>query len=240
MRYLFFLVLLGNVLFYVWEWRADALRPVPLPEKHANDYDHQILLLSEVKTEPEISEDQQQVQVDRQSEDLSTQGSNSNLICFEIGPFDDKNQFLNWNEQNLVKAEHIFFNIKSLKVFSGYMVYYPAAETISQAEENVAILEAKGVSDLWLFKFGEMKGAISLGSHDTEERAKQALEGLEKLGVDAMIKVHSKIEKYTFARIVWNIGEQEASMLIANYKEKFIDQKVEKLMDCSTKILTAQ
>ena len=155
------------------------------------------------------------------------------LVCFEIGPFDDTKQILKWNEENSVKTENITFTVKDLKVVSGYMVYYPAAETALQGEENIAILEAKGVSDLWLFKFGNMKGAISLGFHDTEVTAMQALKEFEKLGVDAKIKAHSKVKNYTFARITWNIGEQEASKLIASYQEKFPDQKVEKLMDCS-------
>ncbi len=224
-------------MFYVWEWRADALRPITLPEKEASDYEHQILLLSEVTLVPETSEDQQQ---ERSNSSQASEGSADKLLCFEIGPFDDKKQFLKWNEQNSVKAENIFFNIKDLEVVSGYMVYYPAAETILQAEENIAILEAKEVSDFWLFKFGDMKGAISLGFHNTEVRAEQSLKALEQLGVDAKIKAHSKVKNYTFARITWNIGEQEASKLIAAYEENFTDQKVEKLTDCSTKTLTAQ
>jgi hypothetical protein len=220
-------------MFYVWEWRTDALKPVPVGEKDAKEYAHQIVLLSEVQTTKKISEDQQQEQANRPPEVLAPPDSKMELVCFEIGPFDDTNKILKWNEQNSVKAENITFTVKDLKVVSGYMVYYPAAETALQAEENIAILEAKGVSDLWLFKFGEMKGAISLGFHNTEARANQALKVLEKLGVDAKIKTHSKVKNYTFARITWNIGGQEANKLIANYKEKFPDQKVEKLVDCS-------
>jgi hypothetical protein len=78
-----------------------------------------------------------------------------------------------------------------------------------------------------------MKGAISLGFYDTETRAKKIRKALEKSGVDAKIKTHSKVKNHTFAQIAWKKSEQEIRKFIASYKEKFSDQKIEKLPECS-------
>jgi len=239
MRYLFFLVLLGNVIFYVWEWRTAALKPLLLPAKESITFEHKILLLSEIQPVQKTGKSQlQEQQVGRVQESpytdqISPQDLENELVCFEVGPFDNKDQFLEWNEKNLIKAKNISFHLKDIEIVSGYLVYYPAAETTLQAEDNVAILESKGVDNLWLFKFGDMKGAISLGFYDTEARAKQIRKSLEKSGVDAKIKTHSKVKNHTFARIAWNKNEPEISKFIASYKKKFSDHEVEKLPECS-------
>ena len=231
MRYLFFLVLLGNVIFYVWEWRTAALKPLLLPAKESIVFEHQILLLSEIqpRQEEQVNGEQEPPYTDQ----LSPQDLENKLVCFEVGPFDNKDQFLEWNVKNLIKAKNISFYLKGVEIVSGYLVYYPAAKTTQQAEENVAVLESKGVDNLWLFKFGDMKGAISLGFYDTEIRAKKIRKALEKSGVDAKIKTHSKVKNHTFAQIAWKKSEQEIRKFIASYKEKFSDQKIEKLPECS-------
>lgn len=239
MRYLFFLVLLVNVIFYVWEWRTAVMKPLFLPAKESKDFEHQILLLSEIQDIQKKSKSQlQEQQLSKISEppyrdQLSPQDLKNELVCLEVGPFDNKDQFLEWNVKNLIKAKNISFYLKDVEIVSGYLVYYPAAETALQAEDNVAILESKGVDNLWLFKFGDMKGAISLGFYDTETRAEQIRKSLAKSGVDAKIKTHSKVKNHTFAQIAWKKSEQEIRRFIASYKEKFSDQKIEKLPECS-------
>jgi hypothetical protein len=239
MRYLFYLVLLGNVFFYVWQLRTAALKPLTEPVKESNSFEHQILLLSETQS---LQEDGLKSQLPEQSEEPQKKTSDDSLaildpenelICFETGPFDDKELVLVWDAQNPIRAENLSFNIKDIEIVSGYVVYYPAAKTILQAEENIANLGAKGLGNLWLFKFGDMKGAISIGFYDDEAEAKQILKNLEKLGVDAKIKAHSKVKNHTFAQITWNIDKREVSALIADYKENFPDHKVERLKECS-------
>ncbi len=238
MRYLFFLVLLGNVIFYVWQLRTAALKPLSSAVEESNIFAHQILLASEVQSLKNIEKSQLQEQSDGLQEAfgnglLALQDSENESICFEIGPFDNKNQFLQWDEHNLAKAENISFKLKDIEIVSGHLLYYPAAETTQETEDNVTLLQEKGVTKLRPFKFGSMKGAISLGFYETKAKAKQAQKALEKLAVEAKIKAHSKVKNHTFAQITWNIGEKEASTLIANYKEKFPDQEVQKLSECS-------
>ena len=239
MRYLFFLVLLGNVIFYVWQLRTAVLKPLTEPVKESSSFEHQILLLSEIQSPQEdglksqLPEQLEEPQKNSDNDSLELQNPENESICFETGPFDDKELILAWDAQNPVQAENVSFNIKDIEIVSGYMVYYPAAKTILQAEENIANLEAKGLGNLWLFKFGDMKSAISIGFYDEQAEAQKILKNLEKLGVDAKIKAHSKVKNHTFAQITWTIDKREVSALIADYKENFPDQKVEILRECS-------
>ncbi len=212
MRYLFFLVLLVNVIFYFWHWRTEVLKP--LIEPSVEELNRQILLLSEVN-DPNM---QQPVSANDVYQ----------MICYEAGPFDNKQEILDWNKQNLVEAENIVFHFKDVEVVDGYLLFYPAPESLAKAEENVAILEAKGVNDLWLFRFGEMKGAISLGFYDTAKQAIHAQEILEKLGVSAKIKKHAMVRNHIFSRIIWKGNDQKIEKIVADFKGKFPDKRFEK------------
>ncbi len=180
----------------------------------------QILLLSEVK---ELA--QQTYQANEQA--ISAENT-LETICYEAGPFTNKQEILDWDEQNLIKAENITFQFKDVEVVDGYLLFYPAPETLAKAEENVAILEAKGVNDLWLFRFGDMKGAISLGFYDTANQAIHAQEALEKLGVDAKIRKHAMVKNHIFSRIIWKHDEQKIHQLVASFNEKFPDKTLKK------------
>ncbi len=215
MRYLFFLVLLANVIFYFWQWRSEAIKPLIEPSiSELNHRNQQILLLSEVKD------------VVRQQPILAENATE--IACYEAGPFESKQEMLLWDKQNQIKAENITFQFKDVEVVDGYLLYYPAPETLAKAEENVAILEAKGVKDLWLFRFGDMKGAISLGFYDTAKQAIHAQEALEKLGVDAKIRKHAMVKNHIFSRIIWKVDDQKINELVASFRQKFPDKTLKK------------
>jgi len=237
MRYLFFLALLANVSYFVWEWRTNALKPVAANLEEVTYYEHDILLVSEFEAlQPDTQQALQQASInDKEIKPKKllqpSKSSMENLICFNFGPFEDKTEILQWAEQNNLKAEDISFHLKDVEVITGYLLFYPPADSLIKAQENVVILEAKGVENLWLYKFGDMKGAISLGFFNTEAQAKESQMALKKIGVDSSIKTHSKVKAHTFATITWK-NNAGVSQIIASYKEKFPEQQVLQLTEC--------
>jgi hypothetical protein len=221
MRYLFFLVLLANVIFYFWHWRTEALKPLIEPNvSKLSQSNQQIFLLSEVE---DLA-----IQPYQANEQAISADNAAEMVCYEAGPFANKQEVLEWDEQNLIKSENMTFQFKDVEVVDGYLLFYPAPETLVKAEENVAILEAKGVNDLWLFRFGNMKGAISLGFYDSAKQAIHAQEILEKLGVDAKIRKHAMPKNHIFSRIIWRGDDQKINELVASFKEKFPDKTLKK------------
>ncbi len=224
MRYLFFLVLLTNIIFYFWHWRTEALKPLIDPvAEDVSQSDQKIFLLKEVE-----SLEKPQQRTHRSDMQPPSGNDTSGLVCFEAGPFENKHEILDWDKQNQIKAENIAFQFKDVEVVDGYLLFYPAPETLAKAEENVAILEAKGVRDLWLFRFGDMKGAISLGFYDTANQAIHAQEALEKLGVDAKIRKHAMVKNHIFSRIIWKADDQKTNELMASFNQKFPDKTLKK------------
>lgn len=219
MRYLFFLVLLANVIFYFWHWRSEALKPISESASVASDYEHQIYLLTEVQ--PEVQQAKSPSELPSASEK-----AHRKIMCYEVGPFENKQEILDWDKQNPIRAENIVFHFKDVEVVDGYLLYYPAPATLALAEDNVAILEAKGVKDLWLFRFGDMKGAISLGFYDTAQQAIHAQEALEKIGVDAKIKKHVMVKKHIFVQISWKPEGHAIKELLADFQAKYPDKSL--------------
>lgn len=99
--------------------------------------------------------------------------SKSIEYCFTFGPFNDQESIEDWLEKQpleLVFQEPTYIE---QKLINQYMVFYPAAETIDEAEKNQQMLMEQGFTDLWLFTKGKFKGAISLGLYDRENMAMQ-------------------------------------------------------------------
>ena len=121
--------------------------------------------------------------------------------CFEVGPFAATNVYQAW----VAQVKDIRSEIKPInrdgKIVSNYMVYYPAAETQIQSEENIKILRNHGLKDFWILN-GEDKGKISLGLFTTEESALVMKNELLAKGINAEVKAQykTKLQKYAVVK----------------------------------------
>ena len=123
------------------------------------------------------------------------------LLCYEIGPFKNMKILSAWLKDNNIAADNSERIYKKQQVVSTYLVYYPAAETYAESWENQKILKEKGITDLWLFRKGGMKGAISLGLFSKKQRAVKFVNHLVEKGIYAEWKERFKNEKSLFARV---------------------------------------
>ena len=127
--------------------------------------------------------------------------------CYQVGPFNGKAELTAWQSLNKLESASIHTFNKKLQIVSGYLVYYPAADDFSGSKKNARMLARKGITDLWLFRKGELKGVISLGLFVQEKRALSLQKELVNKGISVEIMQRSKVEKALFADIS---NQQEA------------------------------
>ncbi len=258
MKIFFFLMLLSNITFFLWEFNSvDRVVEV------ANNEMKQILLLSELpekqrevdliiaKPKVELSlglaegdktkerlksvtlatEDQILVipeteGVEKGFNSLAEKDSDSTSVelselekrhCYQIGPFIDEKLLINWIKINKIDENTVTTINNEKKVGTGFLVYYPQAETYEKSKQHLYLLKNKGITDLWLFRRGELKGNISLGLFAKESRALVLKNRFVKAGINVEIMTRYKVESEWYAKIM---SDKEIRSNMVNFTDQ--------------------
>lgn len=123
------------------------------------------------------------------------------VSCYEVGPFVNGNAYQLWKNEINVAREAIEPLTRDGEVIKDYLVYYPAPETMQEADANVKMLREKGIQDLWLFRKGEDKGLISLGIFKNESRASILRSQLLAKDIQVEVRPRYTIKPRKYARI---------------------------------------
>jgi hypothetical protein len=126
------------------------------------------------------------------------------VSCYEVGPFVNGNAYQLWKNELNVAREAIEPLTRDGEVINDYLVYYPAPETMQEAEANVKMLREKGIQDLWLFRKGEDKGLISLGIFKNESRASARKSQLLAKDIQVEVKPRYITKPRKYSRIKGN------------------------------------
>lgn len=119
--------------------------------------------------------------------------------CFEAGPFVTEPNARLWLAGKNLSSNSVLN--KELALPLDFQVYYPAAKNPEQLRINKMMLNAKGVTDIWLVPDGENKGALSLGVFTDRLRASQFKDQLAQRGVQAELKQRFKTQPQWFAKV---------------------------------------
>jgi len=210
MKQLFVLSLLMNIILFLWEFHQGALNPtISSTEQHSN---RQILLLSELPTITEQPNNKKNIQTTlikpviektpldsppqlkvtvestpSTKKDIPQIQDNSPLLCYQVGQFDSQDKAKYWVKQNKIPGETVHYIEKPTRVISSYLVYYPAGKDYQQSQNNIHLLKSKGISDLWLFRKGTLRGIISLGLFVKQSRALVLQKKLLKQGLTVQV-----------------------------------------------------
>jgi len=120
------------------------------------------------------------------------------INCYEAGPFADDSELQRWLKGKPLASARPFS--RELAVPADYQVYYPAAKDAEQTRINKMMLQAKGVTDLWMVPEGDLKGALSLGVFAEKGRAQSFREQLAARGIRAEVRQRSKTRQALFVR----------------------------------------
>lgn len=215
MRALFLSVCLLNILFFFWELHKGGLNP---PMQQQTTALPSILLANEVQHARDGAAisgylDQDLPVLDKPGFELPPAPATLILppvetkadetvqtqpeICYEAGPFDSSQAAIQWLATKSLPGEP--FTKDTLTPFA-FLVYYPAAKNPEQMRINRMMLNAKGISDVWVVPSGDLKGALSLGLFNDEPRAALFKKQLAQRGVQAEIKGRYKSQPRFFVK----------------------------------------
>lgn len=119
--------------------------------------------------------------------------------CFEAGPFADEISLKKWLNNKALDGKQI--SQKDLVLSSDFQVYFPAAKKPEQISANKAMLQAKGLLDIWMIPDGELKGSFSLGVFREKQRAMNFKSQLADMGIQADVKQRDKTKSQWFVRV---------------------------------------
>jgi hypothetical protein len=222
MKKLFFLLLLGNVVFYLWVTNVQpkqgqdsrlqvdlSLEPIVLVgELEIKSVEKPVEKAEKVKAIAIAKEPPKQVvgaveEITPAINNISKQEKKfarpfgKQLVCYQTSSVREKKVAIAL--QNSLKESAIQSEIIANKVTenAGYWVMYPVAQNMKEARANVKLLKGKGVKDFWLFRKGLRKGAISLGMFKEKQRAENVRAEWLAKGVELEIKPH-KVNREQF------------------------------------------
>jgi hypothetical protein len=188
-KFIFFLTVLINITFFLWEYRKGAPE-VYLPQRleHSQADAQNIILLS---NPPEIPEEKinsidvgQDQPVSQPAQQLITGNQNSVVAlisksqplftCYQLNKNATREDFIasTDNSQKYI----LDFTQQEEPFISNYLVLSLPVSTFEQAQTRKEKLIEQGISDLWLFRKGVFKWRISLGLFSSSETAVRAKE----------------------------------------------------------------
>jgi hypothetical protein len=188
MRYLVYLLVLANAVFFLWEigGRGGKDSDASYQELRIPSGVERIALASEVAglslAEPvtvaaaagEAAPPQNAGQVEPVPPLPEPKPAPKKVDCFRIGPSQTRAEadgFLELLKSHAPKAR---VDAKPGDVPDGWWVLFPKAVSLEAGKENRKMLADKGILDTWLFDKGPLQGAISLGLYKTKEQAEAA------------------------------------------------------------------
>ena len=191
MKKLFFLLLLGNVVFYLW---ATNIQPKQDKSRRlaVDSSLEPIVLVSELKVKKQVKFEESSPEKSNvlKAPEKVNQPVVTSDTCFYTAHLNDRKTAVTLQsvlQKNAIRSEIV---VEKVVENAGYWAMYPPAADMKQARANVRFLKDKGVKDYWLFRKGSRKGAISLGMFKEQRRAERIKKEWAKRGVELEIKPH--------------------------------------------------
>lgn len=217
MKYLFYLLLLGNIVFYLWESGRRPHADVEHIELKLPEIAEPIRLLNEVpppapKKSSATTAPQEVVEPPPPPVAMVTETPvkpATDPHCRLIGPFADGDGARSSQEQLQSRLDGLTVVSRTDATVDGYWVLYPKADNIYAARANRKMLSDKGIRDLWLFDKGELEGAISLGVFKTRDRAEGLQQELRAKNIEVEIQPRLTRTESFWLQLSWNGGDAE-------------------------------
>lgn len=205
MKYLVYLLLGLNVLYFAWIQTQPAPVPPPLQVKPLPSGVESLVLLSErsraarfagtpaTATGEAEAVDQAPVPESVTPSSAAREGlpaSRIKPVCRTLGPLTTAEVAIRLRDRLSVQDFAATLREGEIEIPSSYQVYLPAT-TSGKAREVVSTLEAAGMTDYFVGR----RNRISLGIFSSKSKALVRREAIRKLGYDAMLNTRYKTSK---------------------------------------------
>ena len=196
MRYVFLILLMGNIGFYVWSQKLST--PQHKSFTATDPGTNKLKLLSELPKAPA-----------RQSEPTpnATVASTVNQICYSAGPFDSEASIQATEE--LITPLVLKTSVRKLTTTqeAGYWVYLPAMPTRTEALAKGRELAAAKVKDYYVVTAGNHENTVSLGLYREQYNADNRITELTRKGFAVQKEV--RIEQWPEFWLDYSITEEQ-------------------------------
>lgn len=214
MKYLVYLLVLGNVVFFLWETgfregrnSDDSYQELAMPSGL-----ERIALLSEAAGNAgsaapvAVAEAGPAVQVPltETPPPAETRPPEKPVDCFAIGPSQTKEEAEGFLELLKSHAPKAAVETRLGDVPDRWWVLFPKAVSPEAGRDNRRMLAEKGVVDTWLFDKGPLQGAISLGLFKTKEEAEAARKSFMDKNIMAEVVPRMVRGKVYWLKIPWH------------------------------------
>ena len=240
MKNVFFLALLANLVFFLWQYHiggfhhpSDETLTVAPPNLQP------ILLVFEQKKQPPP------INIDPLTPTATVVKADANVeksplaltkpetsvpvtYCYQIGVFANKKALTQWLRQQGLDSTTLQLK-ENQPVVADYVVSYPAAATFADSKKNIAFLKARGINDFFMINNGEFKGTISLGVFKNEARATKVQQSFIQKGINAKVTKRYKTLPSVSARIKTT---KTKAQLLASLPGYAVKSSVELLSKC--------
>jgi hypothetical protein len=129
--------------------------------------------------------------------------SSKPVDCFQLGPSQTQDQAQTVADLFKSHAKDVSVVAHPGDVPNGWWVLYPKAENLDAARKNRQMLSEKGIADAWLFDKGPLQWAISLGLHNTREKAEEAQKPLTAKNIVTEIAPRMVRGRVYWVKIPW-------------------------------------
>ncbi len=216
MKRLFLVLLVINVLFFLW-WQLGTSDDQVMKPQVDGDSTQSLVLLSEADKAKTRQQDEINQESSKSSETASdtitskikevviysdtsinngseVKSDNSNevlvsdqKVCYKLGPFAEK------NKAKKVRSELIHLGIKvnqritNKSVHIGFRVYIPPLPSRAEAREMLQGLKMQNINDSAIIRQGEYENAISLGVFSIQSGAKRHQKAMTQKGFSVKI-----------------------------------------------------
>ncbi len=209
MKYVFYLLLMANVLFFLWEQNfgnAALERQKTSVKTIGQEPAERIVLIRELPSRPktaaalappaaektaEPSANTQQAMLEPpagQSPPPAVPESSPVPTCYQLGPFASEAEARVRLNALRSQSDDLEAEIKPVERVQGFLVLYPKAETPELVKADKTMLIERGIKEMWVIDRGALKGAISLGLFKKKEHAEAAQKTFQEKGIKAEIQ----------------------------------------------------
>jgi len=243
MKFIFLIVLLANISFFLWEYNSPYLHSTLSNKTRSKQKLKPIFLLNEVaisaenntslpvsQLKPVLPE-----QLNARKDAKKTETGELHLperqeqlllpkqtFCYEIGPFKNEGSMNQWLSLNKNTTSHFLQIEKNSPINPRYLVYSPATDNFEQSKQNITLFQKMGVDEFWMFRKGELEGAISFGLFSKENRALNLQNKLSKKGLETKI-LHTEMTKTLLYLQIYTEKERLKSIFNTNDKPVIAD-----------------
>jgi hypothetical protein len=233
MKWIFGLLLLGNVIFFaVMQWGSaltvdNSNLPVQAP-LNADKIKIVALLPSSAPVAASAVSAPSTLTLATALPAVAAVTPSVSLSCMEWGEF---------SGSNLQRADKLLASVKLsdktkqriVEYNTGYWVYISPMKSLAQVKQKVAELKEFDVDDYFVIKEpGIWKNSISLGIFKTEEAAKKYLTNLRNQGVRSA-KIGERVSKLKFTVFVLNRLDSAQSTQVAALRKDFPESELKQV-----------